>query len=106
MNTYRVGGSWKTHTIILEGSEPADERGRRPDDLPVAWVGSAAPEGLATRICELLNGAELVGLLLVEANLLRAGYGRPGNDYSIEYVNGFEDALGAAENWIADSAGR
>lgn len=58
MTTYRVGGSWKTHTIVLEGSEPADEKGKRPDDLPVAWVDSAAPEGLAERICRLLNADE------------------------------------------------
>jgi hypothetical protein len=53
--TYRVGGSWKTHTIVLEGSEPADEKGRRADDLPVAWIDSAAPEGLAERVVRLLN---------------------------------------------------
>lgn len=58
MTTYRTGTSWHRHTIIREGVLPADEKGRRPDDLPVAWVDSAAPEGLAERICALLNASE------------------------------------------------
>ena len=50
VTNYRVGGSWKTHTIIREGVEPADENGKRPDDLPLAWVDSAAPQWLASWI--------------------------------------------------------
>jgi len=52
---YRVGGSWRRHTIVLEGAQSADENGRRADDQVVAFVDSAAPEGLAARICDLLN---------------------------------------------------
>jgi hypothetical protein len=58
-DVYRVGASWKTHTIIRSGIEPADERGRRSDDLPVAWVDSAAPEGWAAEVCRRMNAVEL-----------------------------------------------
>lgn len=52
MSVYRTGSHWGT-TIIREGTQPADERGRRPDDQLVGMVTDA---GLAERICALLNG--------------------------------------------------
>lgn len=55
MAEYRTGNCWHRHTIIRVGTQPPDEQGRREDDQPVAWVDSAAPEGFAGRICELLN---------------------------------------------------
>ncbi|MET0416025.1 MAG: hypothetical protein ABW022_08395 [Actinoplanes sp.] len=54
--TFRVGGSWNQQTIILEGVQPSDDRGRRPDDQLVGFIDSAAPEGLAELIVALLNG--------------------------------------------------
>lgn len=53
---YRIGGSWGGRTIIRIGIQPPDADGRRPDDQLLAHVDSAAPDGWAERICELLNG--------------------------------------------------
>lgn len=53
--TYRTGGHWGI-TIVREGTQPADERGRRPDDELVA-VTMNDPQ-LAERICALLNAAD------------------------------------------------
>jgi hypothetical protein len=57
VSEYRTGNHWG-RTIIRTGSQPPDADGRRPDDQLVAVVDSAAPEGLAERICALLNREE------------------------------------------------
>jgi hypothetical protein len=62
VTTYRTGSHWGT-TIIREGTQPADERGRRPDDQLVAQVIDADQpreerQLLAERIAELLTVVE------------------------------------------------
>jgi hypothetical protein len=59
VNRYRPGGSWKTQTIILCGAGPADEKGHRDGDRPIAFVDSAAPEGVAELAALMLTAAAL-----------------------------------------------
>lgn len=56
MTTYRTDNHWGGQTIIRVGAQPPAADGRRPDDQLVALVDSSAPDGLAERICTLLNG--------------------------------------------------
>lgn len=62
MSTYRTGSHWGT-TIIREGSEPADDSGRRDDDeLALQVIDADRPQGerqlLADRVAELLTVVE------------------------------------------------
>jgi hypothetical protein len=53
MATYRTGGHWGI-TIVREGVQPPDERGRHADDELVAVTMN--DPALAAQICALLNG--------------------------------------------------
>lgn len=62
MTTYRTGSHWAT-TIIREGSQPADESGRREDDeLALQVIDADRPRQerqlLAERVAELLTVVE------------------------------------------------
>lgn len=61
MNEYRTGNHWNGQTIILEGVQPADADGRRPDDRLIAFVDSGAPGGWGALVCGLLNEHERDG---------------------------------------------
>lgn len=57
MPEYRAGGSWG-RTLILVGTGPADEKGRRPDDFLIGSHDSAMPANFTARAAELLTAAE------------------------------------------------
>lgn len=53
---YRVGRSWGV-TLVWEGSQPPDEKGRRPDDKLLGMINHD-DFALARRIVDLLNDDE------------------------------------------------
>jgi hypothetical protein len=114
VTTYRTGNHWGVTIVAEPDTDTAYccDRGDHPGHTGARLVAvvTNGDRALAERICALLNGeTAVVTALDRRASGLRTAYRDRATDYSIDYINGFEDAAGLAEEttsaWLSATQG-